>query len=154
MPITFLNQFMACKLVYPQSIALPHHLCQLRKLIGHFLGHFHLALQIVIILLETLHLLHVPGIIGVIIVDIHGGELVETFYEHALTVGVDKSQRPGNLIHALCPAPVLNGLQQCLAHLNIVDEVKPSEAHLMAVPPFVGPAVDDGCHTTYDLPVL
>ena len=137
-----------------QTIAAAHHIRHLDEFLGHNLGHLHLTLHIVVVLLETAHLLNVARIIGVIVVYIHRGELIEALHEHAFTVGIDKTQRTCHLHHAPLAPPVLNGFQEGCRHLKVIDEVEPAEAHLMTVPTLIGPAVDDSRHAPHDLPVL
>ena len=98
--------------MHSQPVAAAYHLRDLRELLGHLLGHLHLALHVVVVLLETVHLLHVLWIVGVVVVHVHRGQLVEALHEHTLTVGVDKAQWTGYLHHAPGLTPVLDNLQQ------------------------------------------
>ena len=43
-----------------------------------------------------------------------------------------------------------NSIQERLGHLDIIDEVKPSEAHALHLPVVVGPLVDDGRYASHD----
>ena len=94
------------------------------------------------------------GVIGGVVVDVHGGELVETLDEHAFAVGVDESQRSGYLVHASGLSPVFDCFQQGGGHLGVVDEVEPSKTDSLAVPSLIGTAVDDGCHAPHHLSVF
>ena len=91
--VAFVDKLFAGELMDTQPIALAHHLGNLGKLVGHYVGHLYLHLHPVVGFLESLHLLHVLGVVGIVIVDIHGGQLVEAFDQHPLTVGVNESQR-------------------------------------------------------------
>ena len=150
----FLNQFVTGELMDAQVVAFAHHLRNLRKLVGHHFRYLDPALHIIVVFLETLHLRHMLGVVGMVVVDIHGGEPVETFNEHALAVGVDEAQRTGYLCHTFLASPVFDGFQQGGRYFRVIDEVEPSEADGITVPAFVGPAVDDGGHSTYHLFVL
>jgi hypothetical protein len=55
----------------------------------------------------------------------------------------------GPTLHAFLAAIVFDSLEQRARHLDVVDEVYPSEAHVLAVPALVGTVVDDGCHTAH-----
>ena len=140
--------------MHSQAVALAYHLGDLCELLGHHLGHLHLHLHVVIVFLESCHLLHVARVVGVVVVDVHRGEFVEAVHEHTLAVGVDEAQRSGDFRHPFCPAPVLDGFQQGSRHLGVVDEVEPAEAHLVTVPPLIGAAVDDGGYPANGLTVL
>ena len=136
-----------------EPIALAHHLGNLRELGGHLVGHLDLHLHPVVGFVETLQLLHVPGVVGVVVVDIHGRELVETIDKHTFAVGIDEAQRTGYLVHTLAATPLLDSLEQGGADLCIVDKVEPTEAYLMAVPPLVGTTVDDSSHASHHLAI-
>ena len=144
---------MACKLMDSKPVAFTHHLRDLRKLGRHHLGYLYLALHIVIVFLKALYLLHVLGIVGVVVVDIHGGQLIEAIDQHSLSIGINESQGTGNLTHSTLAAPVFDGFQQGGRNLNVIDEIEPAKAHLMAIPSLIGTAVNDGSHTSDDLPV-
>ena len=93
-------------------------------------------------------------IIFVIIDGNHRPHLVETVHQHAFRIEIRKSKRAGYIRHTSLPAPVRNGLQQCLQHFNVLDKVYPSETDLAHVPGFIGLMVYNGCHTPCHLPVL
>ena len=154
MAIALLNQFMTGKLMHPQSVALPDHLRQLRKFLRHDLRHLHLHLQIVVVLLEATHALHMLRVIRIVIIDVHRRELVEALYKHTLTVGIDESQRAGHLCHTLFTPPVLHRLQQGRTDFEVVDKVEPAKAHLMTIPALIGTTIDNRCHPANHLPVL
>ena len=92
-------------------------------------------------------------IVGVVVVDVHGGERVETIDEHSLTVGIDEANRTCYLRHSFLASPVLNGLEQGGADLWVVHEIEPAEAYLLTIPTLVGTVVDDSRHTSYQLAV-
>ena len=97
--------------MYAQSVAAAHHLGDLGKLRGHHLWYAHLQLHVVIIFLEAAYLLHVAWVVGIVVVDVHGGQFVEAINEHALAVGVDEAEGAGNLCHTLFPAPVFDSAE-------------------------------------------
>ena len=136
-----------------QSVALTNHLGNLGKLVGNFLGNLDAHLHIVVVFHKPFHLLHVLRIIGIVIVHVHGTQLVEAVNHHAFTVCINKAQRTSYLVHTLLTPPLLDSSKQCLADFNIIDEVEPAEAHLMAIPTLVGSAIDDGCYAPYHLSV-
>ena len=140
--------------MHPQSVAAAYHLRHLRELLRHHLRYLDLALHVVVVLLEAAHPFHMLRIVGVVIVHVHRGQLIEALHEHTLTVGIDEAQRTSHLHHSPGLAPVLDSLQQSRRYLEVVDKVEPPEAHLMAVPALVGPAVDNRRHTSNHLPVL
>ena len=92
-------------------------------------------------------------IIGVVVVDVHGGERVETIDEHSLTIGIDEANRTCYLRHSFLASPVLNGLEQGGTDLWVVHEIEPAEAYLLTIPTLVGTVVDDSRHTSYQLAV-
>ena len=49
---------------------------------------------------------------------------------------------------------MLHSLKQSTAHLDVVYEIYPAEAHVLPLPTGVGTCVDDGCHTAHDASVL
>ena len=79
---------------------------------------------------------------------------LEAVGQHALGVHVGESQRADNLLHALAAAIVLDGCEEGTEHIDVVDEVEPSEAHSWPLPLLVVAAVDDGGHTSHHLPLL
>ena len=150
----FVNQFAARELVYPQAVALLYHLRQLAELVGHSIRHTDLHLKIVVVLDKSIHPLHVKGVVGIVVVDVHRGQLVEALYEHALAVGIDESHGADDLRHPFRQSPRLDSLQQGLRHLDVVDEVEPAEANLPPGPSLIGTTVDDGSHAPHHLLIL
>ena len=116
-------------------------------------GNSHLALHPAYFLLQS-ELFHVPGVVGVVVEGGHGAQLVKALYEHAFGVHVGESQGTYEMFHPAFLAPLCHGIEQGAAHLDVVDEVYPPEAHVLHVPRLVGTVVDDGCHAAHYLPVL
>lgn len=77
----------------------------------------------------------------------------ETHGEHTLRVHVGEAQRTHDALHAFLAAIVFDSLEQRARHLNVVDEVYPSESHVLTLPALVGTVVDDGCHTAHQASV-
>ena len=152
-PVALFQEFLARELVHLQVIAAAYHLGNLSELLGNALGHLHLALHPVVVFLETAYLLHVTGIVVVVIVGVGGGIFAESLDEHAFAVGIGKAHRTNHLVHAPLASPLGNGVEQRLRHLDIVDEIEPSEAHALGLPTLVGLAVDDGSHAPHGLSV-
>ena len=137
-----------------QVVAFHHHLRYLHELLGHaFLRHIELVLHVVVVLFVTLHLFHQLGVVGEVILRSHAAELLESACEHALGVHVGESQRTDDLLHAVAATKVLDGSEQCAQHVDVVNKVKPPEAHCRAVPLFVVAVVDDGSHASHHLVV-
>ena len=146
-----LNQFVLGKLMHVQIVAALDELGCLGKFRRGYLRHLDAVLQPVVVLLEELQSIHVLGIIRVIVVDVHGGFLVESFDEHSFTVHIGKAKWPYQFFHATLSAPVGCGIQQHTGNFQVIDEVEPSEAHLLLVPLVVGTMVDDGGNAAYHL---
>ena len=146
-----LNQFVLGKLMHMQIVAALDELGRLGEFRRSYLRHLDAVLQPVVVLLEELQSIHVLGIIRVIVVDVHGGFLVESFDEHSLAVHIGKAKWPYQFFHATLSAPPGCGIQQHTGNLEIIDEVEPSEAHLLLVPLVVGTMVDDGGNAAYHL---
>ena len=94
------------------------------------------------------------GVIGVVIDGGHRSHLVEAFYEHTLGIHIRKAQGSDNLSHTFLTSPCFHSIKQGPAHLNIIDEIDPSEAYALALPLLVSPVVDDAGNTAYDLTIL
>ena len=136
-----------------QVVAGTDHIGNLVELIGYLVGYFHPIFHVVVVLLEATHLLNMADIVGVIVVDIHGGILVVALDEQALTIHVGEPQRTSYLRHAFFPSPGSHGIQKRAAYLLVIDEVKPAEANVLTVPALVGTVIDDGCHASHHLAV-
>ena len=137
-----------------QVVALHDHLRNLHHLLRHQFGHEDFELHVVVVLFPSAETFHVLGIVRVVVDGGHRAELVETEGQHALGVEVGEAQRANHFLHALAAAEVGHGIEQRTAHLDVVDEVNPTEAHALAFPLLVGAVVDDGSHATSQLPVL
>ena len=92
-------------------------------------------------------------IVGIVVGSSLSAELVVAFEEHSFGVHVGESERTNDFLHSFLLAVVFYSLEQGCRHLDVVDEVDPSEAHRLALPLLVGAVVDDGSHTTYHLAV-
>ena len=62
-----------------------------------------------------------------------------------------EAERTGNLRHAALAPPSHDCVDKRAAHVFVVDEVNPAEAHLFLVPPLVGTAVDDRRYAPHNL---
>ena len=93
-------------------------------------------------------------VIGVIIVERKGGNVVETFYHATFVVEVGETQRPADLRHAVVLAKSDHGFQQGAGDFLVVHEIDPAEADLFMVPALVGNLVDDGGDASHHLPVF
>ena len=137
-----------------QVVALHAELGYALHLLGHaLLGHIHLELHIVVVLLVALHLLHVLRIVGEVIARSHRSEFLEALGEHAFGIHVGEAQRTDDFLHALLAAPVFYGREQGPQHLLVVYKVEPAEAHAGAFPLGVVAMIDDARHTPHELSV-
>ena len=93
------------------------------------------------------------GVVGIVVDGSHRSQLVEALNQHTLRVHIGKAERAYHLRHPLGASPGCNGIEEGTRHLHIVDEIDPTEAHTLAIPPFVGAMVDDAGNTTYHLTV-
>ena len=122
-------------------------------LVGHLRGHHQLHFNPVHGLRQA-QTLHVLRVIGIIVDGGHGAELVEALGEHAFGVHVGEAQRPLHLRHPALAAPGCHGVDEGAAHVLVVHEVYPPEAHRLLLPRGVGAAVDDGRHAAHEPPLL
>ena len=150
---SFENLFLG-ELADAQVVAFHDHLRDTGHLLRHLFRNKDLELHIVVVLLPASQLLHVPWVVGIVIDGGHRSELLETLGEHSLGVEVGEAQRADHLFHSVLPTVVFDGFQQGAAHLHIVDEIDPSEAHTLPLPLLVGLMVDDGSHAAHHLSVL
>ena len=111
-------------------------------------------LYIVAIFLPTTYLFEVLGVIGVIIDSSHRAHLVEALYKHTFWIHISKAQWADHLCHSFLASPVLNGFEKRTTHLNVINEINPSEADTLTIPALVGPAIDNACNTAYHFSVL
>ena len=113
-PASLTKQFVAGELAHMQVVAALDEGRSLCKLLGNHLGHLHLIFQIVVVFLETAHALNVPGIVGMVVVGIHRGQLVKAFNEQSLAIHVGETQRAHHFGHALSAAPLFHSGHQRL----------------------------------------
>ena len=138
-----------------EVITLHHQFGYLSEFLRHTLfGHNDFIFHIVVILLPAAKLFNVLGIIGIIIYRGHRSHLIEAFNKHTFRIHISKSQRADNLCHPLLTSPFLNCIEEGLTHLDVIDEIHPSETHTLALPLLVGPMVDDAGNTPYQLAIL
>ena len=97
--------------------------------------------------------LEVVVVVGIVIHRIHRPHLVITLEKHTLLVQVGETQRTNDGVHATLLAPLLHGADESLAHLQVVNEVYPSESHIPGSPFLVCPVVYNGRHTSHNLAV-
>src|SRR3712207_3119582 len=83
----------------------------------------------------------------------HGAELVESFDEHPFGIEIGKSERTDNVCHAPFFSPLLHRLDECGRYFEVVEEIDPSEADVLASPFFIGMAIDDSGYASYYLSV-
>ena len=137
-----------------QIIPFHHHLSHLTELLGHaFLRYDELVFHIVVVFSPSPHLFHVLGIVRIVVDGGHGTQLVKAFNQHTFRVHVREAQWTDHFRHTFFAAPLLDGIEQCTRHVNVVDEVYPAKTYALAVPAFVGTAVNDGGNTTDNLAV-
>ena len=150
-PLALVQQLVTGELVHVNVVALLNHLANLRKLWRNHLGHFDAKLHVVVVLFKARHVLHVAHVIGEIIIDIHRGEAVETLNHHAFAIHIGEPQRANDGIHAALAPPCLHRFEQFARHFLVVDKIEPAETHHPLLPLFVGPTIDNGCHTAHYL---
>ena len=137
-----------------QVIAFLHELGHLLVFLRHVaVRHYQLILHVVIVFRPASQLLHVLRIVRIVVDGGHRAQLVEAFNEHTFRVHIGKAQRTHHLGHALLAPPLLDGLEQGSAHLEVVDKVNPSEAHTLALPPLISPMVDNSGNAPHYLPI-
>ena len=88
--------------------------------------------------------LEVLAVIGVVVFEEEGGDVVESFHYAAFVVKVREAQRAGDLGHAILLAKGDDGLDEGLGNRFVVNEVYPAKAYFLVVPVPVGNLVDDG----------
>ena len=137
-----------------EVVALLYESCELLEFIGHGVWHGEEILHVIVVLDPSAELLHVFGVIGIVVDGGHGAELVEAHDEHALGVEVSEAERTHHGGHALAAPPLLNGIEEGAAYLDVVDEINPSEAYILLLPALVGAVVDDGGYAASYLSVL
>ena len=68
-------------------------------------------------------------------------------------IHVGESERTFNFVHAAFASPLLDGVDECTADVEVVNKINPPEAYYLFVPGFIGTVVDDGSHTAHDFAV-
>ncbi len=129
-----------------QSVALLDKSCSAGDLLRNLLGHVDAVFQPVVGLPEAQGLEMVP-IIRIVILEVEGADVVESFHDTAFVVEVRESQRTGNLFHPMLAAEPDDRLDECFGNFLVVDEIHPAEADLGMVPVAVRDIVDDSGHT-------
>ena len=94
------------------------------------------------------------GVVGVIIYGGHSAHLVVSLDEHSLWVHICEAQWADDFCHTLLAAPLFGGIKQRLTHLDIIDEIYPSEAQTLALPLLVGAMIDDCGYASGHLTIL
>ena len=97
--------------------------------------------------------LEVVVVVGIVVHRVHRTHLVITLEKHTLLVKVGEAQGTNDGVHATLLAPLLHGADESLAHLQVVNEVYPSESHIPGSPFLVCPVVYNGRHTSHNLVV-
>ena len=80
-PFATIQQFLTCELTHLQVVAFAYHLGNLMELVRDYLRNLDLIFHIVIVLLKASQLFNMLLIVGIIIIDVHGGILIEAFNE-------------------------------------------------------------------------
>ena len=94
------------------------------------------------------------GIVRIVIDGGHGAHLVVSLYEHSLWVHIGEAQWTDDFCHTFLAAPLLGGIKQRAAHLDIIDEIYPTEAKTLTLPLLVGTMIDDGGYASGHLAIL
>ena len=137
-----------------QIVAFHNHFRDFHHLFRHLLGHENLEFHVVVVLLPTAEFLDVFGVVGVVVDGCHRAEFVETEREHSLGVEIGESERTDDFFHPFLTSKIGHGVEQRTAHVEVVDEVDPTEANALALPFFVGLVVHNRCHATHYFPVF
>ena len=100
------------------------------------------------------HPLQVLRIVGIVIDDRKGAFALEALYQQAFAVHVRKAQGALDMCGSAFGAPDHDGLDESLGHLEVFDEVYPSETDGNLAEFLVGLVVDDGGYAPHNLIVL
>ena len=119
----------------------------------HLRGDVHHALGPVHILGEA-QALQVLRIIGVIVDDRERALVLEALHQQTLAVHVREAQGALDFLRAPLGTPGHNGLDERLAHVEVLDEVYPAKADGVLLPLLVGFFVDDGGHAAHGFAAL
>ena len=136
-----------------KAIALLHDRGSAGDLLRHLFRHEDAVLQPVIDLTQPQGL-EMVLVVRIIVFQVEGTDVVETFHDTALIVEIREAERAGDLRHPMLLAEGDDRLEQGLGDLLVVDEIDPAKADLGMVPVAVGDLVDDSRHTAYDLTFL
>ena len=93
-------------------------------------------------------------IIRIVVNGRHRRELVKAFDQHTFGIHIGKSQRSLQRSHSPLAPPGNYGIDQSAANGFIIDKVYPAKAHGLRLPSFVGTAIDDGRHASYEFSIL
>ena len=95
-----------------------------------------------------------PGIIGIIVFEGKGGNVIKTFHHATFAVKIREAQGTADLVHSVFLAESNDSLQQGTGNLLVVDEIHPAETDLCVLPVPVGNLIDNGYHPAGHLSVL
>ena len=98
--------------------------------------------------------LQVFRIIRIVVDDGEGALVLEAFHKKAFPVHICKAQRALDLCCTPYFAPFNHGVNEGLAHVEVLDEVYPAEADGILIPFLVGVVIDDGGYAACNLSVL
>ena len=142
------------KLFHMEVIPVSDHSGNLGVLLRHLFRHPNIVFHVVGVFLPSSHLLHVARIVVIVVDGRHRSELVEAHDEHTLRVHIGKAKRSYYLRHALSAAIILHSAEKGTTHIEVIDEVEPSEADAVALPSGVGLMVYDTGDAAHDLSVF
>ena len=123
-------------------VALFDHLRQPLDTLGHCLGRKHLEFDPIRLFGQPV-CLHVLDVVRVVVQRSHDSEVFVALQEQSFVVKIREPDRSVETVHATLFAPCDDRVEQGFADLQIIDEIEPSEAHVLRVPFLVGFAVDD-----------
>ena len=122
------------------------------RILAIYVGEFDSSVHPHGILFEA-QCLEVVVVVGIVVHRVHRAHLVITLEKHTLLVKVGEAQGTYDSVHATLLAPLLHGADESLAHLQVVNEVYPSESHIPGSPFLVCPVVYNSHHTSHNLAV-
>ena len=121
--------------------------------LGHLVGHIDPVFDPVVHLGHAQRLEMLP-VIGIIVFQHEGTDVVEPFHDAAFIVKIRETEGAADLGHAMLLAEGDHRIDEAPGDLHVIDEIHPSEAHFGMVPVPVGNLVDDGHDTAAELAVL
>ena len=92
-------------------------------------------------------------IVGVVVLLLEGGELLEALDEQAFALEIGKAEGADDFLHAFLFRPCFDGGKEGICHFLIVDAVEPGEADALLLPFFVGGALQDARDSPDDFAV-